>query len=708
MGKKAKVQRVISQKEKEVLKRNKELLYPTDRLGAGSAMIQQTHTNSSRLIMVNHQLGHALNIKDPEVPLVPSGFENLLAEFSALNEKADGDYRIAYKIVKHQYSYVLIGYDEKRKHWHAWERKEIEEHSEGFATRYKNSKTDELEVDDVVPEGTFIKKTESYDKYNNYCLGKNLNTVWLISTMVLEDGIALMNGADKKMNTYRCFTVSVPVNDNEIFLNLYGDKTVYKTFPKIGEKIKHGVLCAVRTIDNSKAPYSLKDKTLRDFEGSDRVYSITGKVIDINIRYNKDRSKLIEAKTNEQLNEAYISQQDYYMQLYKIMSEIVDRADDEGWTYSDEFSRICADALDYVDSSAFFSDYNENIYGNMIVDFVIMDEEKLIPGSKMVGRSGNKGVVSKILPPEKSWRMEDGTLIEVVMSALGIVGRLNPSQLNEHSCNELATTAIAKMKMYDDPDDKIKVVYDLLSYLNSDEKDSMKAWYKNLSRKEREKFCKKIETDGLIIVQDPVDNANIVDFEKAYDQFQPKYQRIVFPDGCRSVRKVLCSKLYFLRLKQDPKDKYSARGRGPVNVLHGMPSKSSRRKKFLDLFSDVPVRFGNYELDVLNANNEPEANADFMAENSTSTQAKDQISELYTQDPADALDIIIDNNTSKKNIDMLTAHITVLGSRLEFQYEGDEEDEDDDSIAISLDDVDVEEDEDDDSEEPAELDDFED
>lgn len=682
MGKKYKN---MSQKEREVLERADELSYPTDVLGPGSAFIQQSHTNASRLIMVNHQLGHAVNIKDPEPPLVPTGFENVLAEYSSLNEIADGDYRIVAKVVKNPYVYVLIGYDEERKHYHAWQRSEIEEHSEGFATRYKNTQNDSLEIGDIVKKGSYLKKTESYDKFGNYCLGKNLNTVYLISTMVMEDGIALMNGAEKKMNAFRCFTVSVPLNDNEVFLNLYGDKTIYKTFPAIGEKIRNGVLAAVRTIDNSKAPYSLKDKALRQIEEGDRAYYITGKLIDINIRYNKDRSKLIEAKTNWQVNDAYIHQQDYYMKLYKTMIAIVNGADDGGYTYSDEFSLICANARDYVDSSAFFSDYNENVFGNMIIDFVVMDEEKLTPGSKMVGRSGNKGVVSKILPPEKSWRMEDGTPIEVVLSALGIVGRLNPSQLNEHSINELGETAVRKMAMYDDPEDKIQVVYDLMEYLNSSELKAMKKWFKSLDSKGKAKFCKKIETNGLIIVQDPIDNANILDIEKAYEKFPARWGRIVFPDGCRSIRKVLCSKLYFLRLKQDPKDKYSARGRGPVNSLHGMPNKSSRRKKFLDPFSDVPVRLGAAEIDVLSANNEPEVSADFLAENSTSIMAKDQMADAYTCDPQDPLDIVIDNMTSKTNSDMLAAHLMVLGSQLSFQYEGDEDEDDEDTFTISLD-----------------------
>lgn len=707
----------IPQKEKEILDRYAQLKYKTDVLGPGSALTLQTHTNSSRLIMVNHQIGHAVNIRDPEPALVSTGFENILAEESIMTEKADRSYRIMHILMKNAYNGIIIGYNEETRHYHAWRRKEIEEHSEGFATRYKNSLIDSLEEGDVIKKGAYLTKSEALDKYGNYCLGRNLNTVYIISPTVLEDGIGLMNGAEKKMVTSRCFTISIPLNDNEVLLNLYGDKTVYKTFPNVGEKIKGGILAAVRTIDNAKAPYSLKDRSLRETEEGDRKYNQTGRVIDIRVRYNKDRSSLIDAKTNRQVNSVYIEQQEYYLQVYKIMNEIVKNAEDEGYTYSDEFSLICSEARNYVDASAFFSDFNENIFGNMIIDFTVVDEEPMAPGSKMVGRSGNKGVISRIFTPEESWFMEDGTPVEVLVAALGVVGRLNPSQLNEHSINDLTTTARRRMAAVEDVDEKFKILYDLLIILNEDEAKDLKKYFKNLDDKDKKKFCKNVEQNGIYVVQDPIENVNILDLEKAYEKYPANWQRIVFPDGSRSIRKLLCAKVYYLRLKQDPKDKYSARGRGPVNALHGMPNKSSRKKKFLDLFSDVPVRLGNAEIDVLNNCNEPEAVADYMAENSTSVAAKDLMAKAYTIDPTEEDDFfdaeeLIDGvdlmeGMSKSNADMMYAHLQVLGSTLEFIYEGDEDTDDEDLVQVTGDPDDMNEDDETDTDTEDDIDEFE-
>ena len=100
---------------KTILKRADELNYDTDRLSAASLMTQQSHINSSRLIMVANQLTHMVNIKDPEAPLVSTGFENVLANYSSMLVKSDGEYEVVAKFEKNPYVYVLIGYDKKTK-----------------------------------------------------------------------------------------------------------------------------------------------------------------------------------------------------------------------------------------------------------------------------------------------------------------------------------------------------------------------------------------------------------------------------------------------------------------------------------------------------------------------------------------------------------------------------------------------------------------
>jgi len=56
---------------------------------------------------------------------------------------------------------------------------------------------------------------------------------------------------------------------------------------------------------------------------------------------------------------------------------------------------------------------------------------KIQVGDKMSGRHGNKGVISKIVPVEDMPYMEDGTPIDIILSPLGIISRMNLGQLLE-------------------------------------------------------------------------------------------------------------------------------------------------------------------------------------------------------------------------------------------------------------------------------------
>lgn len=688
----------MHREEKEVLRRTKELEYPTDRLGPTSLMTQVSHTNGSRVIMLASQFGHMVSIKDPEMPLVPTGFENSLAEYSPMLYEADGNYEIVAKFIKNEYTYVLIGYDKERRMYHAWKREEAEEHSEGFSTRYDNKHIDSLEIGDEINIGDYVKKSTNFDKHMNYQYGKNINVVYLVSPYVYEDGILGMNGVEEMFNTFRSHTKHIKLADNEVLVNLYGDSKHYQGLPQIGEKTKNGIVCAIRRTDSANAPRSMKNERLRQVERSDRLCYGTGRVVDIEILTNRNPSKMPDKGANAMVKELYLQQQDYYRQLFHYMNDIADGADDGGYTYSDEFGIIAAEARDFIDAAAFFADSSDTVYGTTEIVVHLLDEEKMIVGSKFVGRSGNKGVIAKILPKEESWMMEDGTPIHFVVAALGIVGRLNQSQLNEHSCNELGATAVRMMKQLDNPNDKLDVVVKLLKYLNPDEAKKFKSWVKNLDEKERAKCAKRIERRGITIVQDPIDNANILNFAEAYKEFPPHYRRIIFPDGGKSMREVLCAKMFYVRLKQDPLEKYSTRSRGPVNPLTTLPAKSNLKKKSMIPYSDVPVRFGEMEIEILQAMvPHPFAIADFMMENSTSFDAKFAMSRdaylahLYDKaflqsssfddDEEEILDSMADMAQAdydagseeiiakgKKNIEQIAAYLNVLGTKVKIDY----------------------------------------
>jgi DNA-directed RNA polymerase subunit beta len=61
----------------------------------------------------------------------------------------------------------------------------------------------------------------------------------------------------------------------------------------------------------------------------------------------------------------------------------------------------------------------------------VAQRRKLSEGDKMAGRHGNKGVISKIVPIEDMPYLDDGTPIDIILSPLGVPGRMNIGQVLE-------------------------------------------------------------------------------------------------------------------------------------------------------------------------------------------------------------------------------------------------------------------------------------
>ncbi len=68
---------------------------------------------------------------------------------------------------------------------------------------------------------------------------------------------------------------------------------------------------------------------------------------------------------------------------------------------------------------------------NKVVKVYIAQKRKISVGDKMAGRHGNKGVVSRIMPPEDMPFLPDGTPLDIVLNPLGVPSRMNIGQVLE-------------------------------------------------------------------------------------------------------------------------------------------------------------------------------------------------------------------------------------------------------------------------------------
>ncbi|MBI4142791.1 DNA-directed RNA polymerase subunit beta, partial [Candidatus Uhrbacteria bacterium] len=70
----------------------------------------------------------------------------------------------------------------------------------------------------------------------------------------------------------------------------------------------------------------------------------------------------------------------------------------------------------------------------------VADLRKIQPGDKLAGRHGNKGVISKVVPVEDMPFLPDGRPVDIILTPLGVVSRMNIGQILETHLGLAATT----------------------------------------------------------------------------------------------------------------------------------------------------------------------------------------------------------------------------------------------------------------------------
>jgi DNA-directed RNA polymerase subunit beta len=86
-----------------------------------------------------------------------------------------------------------------------------------------------------------------------------------------------------------------------------------------------------------------------------------------------------------------------------------------------------------VDVKVFSREAGDKLQPGVIKQYVVAvaDLRKVQVGDKLAGRHGNKGVISKIVRVEDMPFLEDGTPVDVILSPLGVVSRMNIGQVLE-------------------------------------------------------------------------------------------------------------------------------------------------------------------------------------------------------------------------------------------------------------------------------------
>jgi len=636
--------------------------------GSGLFIPLGNKVNSSRAALVYQQIGQSKNLEKPEIPRIVTGYEKAFGDRSTSYLKADRRYEVVEKIRKfdNDYVYALVVKEVGRNYYDIIFRNEVESFAESAGVRMDNENIDSKKVGDIIEEGEILYKSRSYDENMNYRLGINAKTLYLVDPAIVEDAFRISDTLAKRLKTTEVNTFKIPKNTNDILLNLYGDNEEYKAFPDIGEKVKNKVLCGRRRIDYNNAQYMLKSKNLRKEMFGDTLYYTEGTVIDIDIFSNIPIEEVPNDKVNKQILKYMKMINRYWQELKRVLGRIVENPENE---YSDQIGITYARAKDVMSIGKYVKwDDDGSIFDSMIIYITVVNTKNAVIGTKLVGRHGNKGVVSEIVPEKYMPKSEDGEHAEIIFSALSVIGRLNPSQLYELELNwivdEILSGDVSNKK-------KFEALLDFLSICNPDQEKQVREFYESLNKEEKEEFLSQI-TKEFVVFQPPSMSISFKNYGELIEKFKPKKKKFTIMDESGKVfniqRKLIMSDTYIYRLKHEPITKFSVRSKGTINPRTFLPIKSHAYSRGTALFNNQAIRIGNMEMDILNLCNDPAAINYFTRLYCTSVIGRREFAQLlYTNLFSEDLEIEMENPKSRV-VDLFNATFMVCGMALEFEY----------------------------------------
>ena len=322
----------------------------------------------------------------------------------------------------------------------------------GFSYVYTKN-FERIEVGSVFEKGTVFATSPNVKADGQYGIGKEANFAFISTLITHEDGVGMCK-EDRYgfQSTYTAETI-IPVNEDEILLNTYGDEFNYRPFPAPGEKVRSdGLLSVSRKLrkrfmplqtnrvalkDNvgvfDKPKYILPANEGVDANGQKHVYYPEVVNIEIikNLRPNR-KSKLPD-QLERYLNGLWLDSTRFYRELLAVENKLGGRAfktpelevliDEATMNLSEEMTRDK------------FGNFKQQLNRKVIDDYYVKITTKstLIPtiGYKYTDLHGGKFVVCGLYAKEDCPTDQWGRHATFWASPESVSNRNNPGQLHE-------------------------------------------------------------------------------------------------------------------------------------------------------------------------------------------------------------------------------------------------------------------------------------
>ena len=265
---------------------------------------------------------------------------------------------------------------------------------------------------DTVEKGQLITDSNFTDN-GTLALGKNMKVAYLpYKGLNFEDGIVISDTASRKLRSQHLHKNSMPISSNTyVDLKKFSANYPYKLSTEQRNKLdSNGVIK----------------------EGSEVSYG------DVMVAATKDRPPSTELDMLKRLHKGFGKAADASLIWEKENPGIVDKV----------------------------------VRKNKSINVYVKTVEPLTVGDKLVGRYGDKGVVTCLIPDNKMPRTSSGEPIEILLNPAGVVSRMNLGQMLETAASKIAKkTGKPYVVKNFDPDMKDfteKITSDLKKYGLSD------------------------------------------------------------------------------------------------------------------------------------------------------------------------------------------------------------------------------------------------
>lgn len=645
---------------------------PNLMLGKGLQMPFAASNSGSRKLMFGTQLEHRLPLLKPEVPFIQTGYEMEFGKYSSSFVQTEEDLEVIGSVAKFSFApkhhYFVFAVNNESKDIQVFERKEYKHITENYGYIFNNDKLDSLTIGDYLPTGTIIQKSMSFDEYDNRMDGCNLLTLYSACEETMEDAIIISESASKKLASPLVKKVSIVINDNDIPLNLYGNNSVYKTFPDIGEESKNSILLGLRREKKEESLFSQSYARLKELSISDERYTVSGRVVDIDVYCNAPE-KLSEYQYNSQIKM-------YYDENIRMSSEIVLLLDPyikNGYTMSYDLQRLYSICKGCLNGKQYFS---ERAFSNIVMEITLIEEIPVMRGDKLSNRYGGKGITARIKPDALMPKTAEGETVEVILNMCGVYGRENTGQLFEITVSYICKRIINYINMNVlNVGECIEMYLDLLRIVAP----SMVQYIEDLFERYSDEECidyMSLMCSGekcMYLAIEPIsENMTIDKVKQLYEKFswaKPEYMLMPTEDSTGKIRYIPSRRplvygyQYIYRLKQYAEEKFSVTSLSATNTRNEN-SKSKSSNNYKALYSRTPIRFGDMETGNL-IHLGAELVVQMLMLYSTSPHARRLTEEMLTGDAFD-VDIKLDDNSKNRNVEILNVYLKTMGLKLTF------------------------------------------